>query len=58
VVGTELLWVGWFGVHGIGGLTGTLLAGLFATTSIGGTSGLIEGNPQQFLIQLYGEALQ
>src|ERR1700742_4336174 len=33
-----------FGVHGIGGLTGTLLTGIFATASIGGTSGLIEGN--------------
>jgi Amt family ammonium transporter len=43
-----------FGVHGIGGLTGILLAGVFATASIGGTSGLIEGNPQQLLIQLYG----
>ena len=46
-----------FGVHGIGGMTGTLLAGVFATASIGGTSGLIEGNPQQLLIQLYGVAV-
>ena len=43
-----------FGVHGIGGLTGTLLAGLFATASIGGVPGLLEGHPQQLLIQLYG----
>ena len=43
-----------FGVHGIGGLTGTLLAGVFAVNAIGGTSGLLEGNPQQALIQLYG----
>jgi ammonium transporter, Amt family len=43
-----------FGVHGIGGLTGTLLAGVFATAAIGGSAGLIEGNPQQLLIQLYG----
>jgi ammonium transporter, Amt family len=43
-----------FGVHGIGGLTGTRLAGVFATAAIGGSSGLIEGNPQQSLIQLYG----
>jgi Amt family ammonium transporter len=43
-----------FGVHGIGGLTGTLLAGVFATSAIGGTAGLIEGHPQQLLIQLYG----
>ena len=45
------------GVHGIGGMTGILLAGVFATASIGGTSGLIEGNPQQLLIQLYGIAV-
>ena len=43
-----------FGVHGIGGLTGTLLAGMFAVSAIGGTSGLLEGNPKQLLIQLYG----
>jgi serine/threonine-protein kinase len=45
-----------FGVHGIGGMTGTLLAGVFATSAIGGTAGLIEGHPQQVLIQLYGIA--
>src|SRR5260364_114448 len=43
-----------FGVHGIGGLTGTLLAGIFAASAIGGTSGLLEGNPNQLLTQLYG----
>ena len=43
-----------FGVHGIGGMTGTLLAGVFAANAIGGTAGLLEGNPQQVLIQLYG----
>jgi Amt family ammonium transporter len=43
-----------FGVHGIGGMTGTLLAGVFAVAAIGGTPGLIEGHPQQVLIQLYG----
>jgi Amt family ammonium transporter len=46
-----------FGVHGVGGMTGILLAGVFATASIGGTSGLIEGNPRQLLIQLYGIAV-
>jgi Amt family ammonium transporter len=46
-----------FGVHGIGGITGTLLAGVFATAAIGGTSGLIEGNPNQLLLQLYGVAV-
>jgi Amt family ammonium transporter len=46
-----------FGVHGIGGMTGTLLAGVFATAAIGGASGLIEGNPNQLLLQLYGIAV-
>jgi Amt family ammonium transporter len=52
-----------FGVHGIGGAVGTFLTGVFATASISstpdmpnGVSGLIEGNPQQLLIQLYGIA--
>jgi Amt family ammonium transporter len=46
-----------FGVHGVGGLTGVVLTGVFATAAIGGTSGLIEGHPQQLLIQLYGAAV-
>jgi ammonium transporter, Amt family len=46
-----------FGVHGIGGMTGILLAGVFATASIGGTAGLLEGNPRQLLIQFYGVAV-
>ena len=45
-----------FGVHGVGGMTGVLLAGVFATSAIGGTAGLLENNPQQMLIQLYGIA--
>ena len=43
-----------FGVHGIGGATGTLLVGAFATRSIGNVPGLLEGHPAQVLIQLYG----
>jgi ammonium transporter, Amt family len=46
-----------FGVHGVGGTTGILLAGVFATASIGETSGLIEGRPQQLLIQICGVAV-
>jgi ammonium transporter, Amt family len=46
-----------FGVHGIGGITGTLLVGVFASAAIGGSSGLLEGNPRQMLIQLYGIAV-
>jgi Amt family ammonium transporter len=43
-----------FGVHGIGGATGTLLAGVFAVAAVGETAGLLGGNPNQLLIQLYG----
>jgi Amt family ammonium transporter len=50
-----------FGVHGIGGFTGTLLTGVFATAALSvgpdtpnGIPGLLEGNPRQVLIQLYG----
>jgi len=43
-----------FGVHGVGGATGTILAGVFAAAAVGETAGLIEGNAQQVLIQLYG----
>ncbi len=46
-----------FGVHGVGGATGTLLAGVFATAAIMGQTdpaGLLEGNGRQVLLQLYG----
>ena len=33
-----------FAVHGIGGIVGALLTGVFAIEVIGGTAGLIEGN--------------
>jgi Amt family ammonium transporter len=33
-----------FGIHGIGGLLGALLTGVFAAEAIGGTAGLFEGN--------------
>src|SRR5579871_1589866 len=46
-----------FGVHGVGGFTGILLTGVFATASIGEASGLLEGNPQLLLTQLYGAAV-
>jgi ammonium transporter, Amt family len=46
-----------FGVHGIGGITGTLLCGVFAAKAIGDTAGLLEGNPQQLLLQFYGVAI-
>jgi len=40
-----------FGVHGVGGIVGALLVGVFA--SVGGT-GLLIGNSSQMLIQLQG----
>lgn len=46
-----------FGIHGIGGLLGTLLLGVFASSAIGGSAGLIEGNSRLLLSQLYGVAV-
>jgi len=43
-----------FGIHGVGGALGTILVGVFAAASIGGTAGLLEGNGGQVLIQAYG----
>ena len=43
-----------FGVHGLGGITGALLTGVFAVEAIGGTPGLLEGNAGQVLTQLEG----
>jgi len=43
-----------FGVHGICGTWGALATGIFAQASIGGTDGLLYGNPGQLLIQLEG----
>ncbi len=42
-----------FGVHGIGGILGTLMTGIFASKAINpaGRDGLLFGNPQQLLIQ-------
>jgi ammonium transporter, Amt family len=45
-----------FGVHGVGGATGTFLTGVFAVAAVGGTPGLLEGNPSQLLYQCYGIA--
>jgi len=41
-----------FGAHGIGGAVGAILTGVFAVEAIGGTAGLIEGNPGQVLTQV------
>ncbi len=52
-----------FGVHGVGGVLGTLLAGVFATASVSasasdpGVSGLWQGNVHQFVVQVVGVAV-
>ena len=43
-----------FGVHGVGGAWGALMTGVFASESIGGVKGLIEGNGTIVLEQLVG----
>ena len=45
-----------FGVHGVGGLVGAVLTGVFAVSAVGGDAarGLIDGNPGQVLIQIEG----
>ncbi|WP_029010317.1 ammonium transporter [Azospirillum halopraeferens] len=43
-----------FGVHGIGGIVGAVLTGVFAREAIGGTAGLLEGNSGQVITQIYG----
>jgi ammonium transporter, Amt family len=45
-----------FGVHGVGGIVGALLTGVFAVEQYGGTAGVLEGNPAQFLNQCIGVA--
>jgi len=44
-----------FGVHGIGGIWGTLATGLFAATAINpaGADGLLMGNAKLFLVQIF-----
>jgi len=43
-----------FGVHAVGGIVGAILTGVFAVEAIGGTPGLLEGNPGQVVTQIYG----
>jgi len=45
-----------FGVHAVGGMVGALLTGVFAVEQYGGTAGVLEGNPAQFLNQCIGVA--
>ncbi len=43
-------------VHGIGGVWGALATGIFAIESIGGYSGLLYGNVDQFVVQVIASA--
>jgi Amt family ammonium transporter len=43
-----------WGVHGLGGILGAMLTGVFALNAVGGHSGAIEGNVHQLLIQAEG----
>jgi ammonium transporter, Amt family len=45
-----------FGIHGIGGMLGAALTGIFAAEAWGGQTGLLEGNAGQFVEQLIGIA--
>ncbi|MDD1668043.1 MAG: ammonium transporter, partial [Methanomicrobiales archaeon] len=39
-------------IHGMGGLWGALATGIFASAAINGYTGLLEGNPSQFVAQV------
>jgi Amt family ammonium transporter len=41
-------------VHGVGGLWGAVATGIFAVEAIGGYSGLLQGNVDQFIAQVIG----
>ncbi|HWM31166.1 MAG TPA: ammonium transporter [Methyloceanibacter sp.] len=43
-----------FGIHGVGGIVGALLTGVFAAEAIAGKTGLLEGNAGQVLTQIWG----
>jgi Amt family ammonium transporter len=42
--------------HGVGGITGALLTGVFASVAWGGTDGLLHGRPAQLGLQAIGVA--
>ncbi len=41
-------------VHGVGGLWGAVATGIFAVEAVGGYSGLLQGNVDQFIAQVIG----
>ncbi|HRH93581.1 MAG TPA: ammonium transporter [Candidatus Peribacteria bacterium] len=46
-----------WGCHGVGGIVGSILTGVFAVKAAGGFSGLLEGNPALFIANLEGTAI-
>jgi Amt family ammonium transporter len=48
-----------FGVHGVGGIVGAILTGVFATTTVNsaGFDGLLYGNPSQLVTQIVAVAV-
>lgn len=46
-----------WGCHGVGGIIGSVLTGVFAAESVGGYSGLLEGNMEQFLANIYATVI-
>lgn len=41
-----------FGIHGVGGIIGALLTGVYATTAVNAYPGLLEGNSNQLIAQI------
>jgi Amt family ammonium transporter len=46
-----------WGCHGVGGIVGSVLTGVFAARNIGGFSGLLEGNTAQFMANIYATGI-
>jgi Amt family ammonium transporter len=46
-----------WGVHGVGGALGVILMGVFASATVNGVAGLIEGNAKQFGVQVLAVAI-
>ena len=43
-----------FGIHGVAGIVGAILTGVFADPAVNESAGLLYGNPKQVLIQIWG----
>ena len=41
-----------FSLHGVGGIVGAVLVGVFANPAIGGSAGLLYGNGEQLIAQI------